>query len=31
MGTALVLVTHDMKMAERAQRILQLRDGRLVA
>ena len=31
MGTALVLVTHDMKMAERAQRVLHLQDGRLVA
>ena len=31
MGTALVLVTHDMKMAERAQRILHLKDGRLTA
>ena len=31
MGTALVLVTHDMKMAERAQRILHLQDGRLSA
>ena len=31
MGTALVLVTHDMKMAERAQRILHLQDGWLAA
>ena len=31
MGTALVLVTHDMKMAERAQRVLHLQDGRLIA
>jgi lipoprotein-releasing system ATP-binding protein len=31
MGTALVLVTHDMKMAQRAQRVLHLQDGRLLA
>ena len=29
MGTSLVLVTHDVKMAERAQRVLHLQDGRL--
>jgi lipoprotein-releasing system ATP-binding protein len=29
MGTSLVLVTHDVKMAERAQRVLHLKDGRL--
>jgi lipoprotein-releasing system ATP-binding protein len=31
MGTSLVLVTHDVKMAERAQRVLHLQDGRLSA
>jgi lipoprotein-releasing system ATP-binding protein len=31
MGTSLVLVTHDVKMAERAQRVLHLKDGRLSA
>ncbi len=31
MGTSLVLVTHDVKMAERAQRVLHLQDGRLTA
>jgi lipoprotein-releasing system ATP-binding protein len=29
MGTSLVLVTHDVKMAERAQRVLHLQDGTL--
>jgi lipoprotein-releasing system ATP-binding protein len=31
MGTSLVLVTHDVKMAQRAQRVLHLQDGRLSA
>ncbi|HEX4299407.1 MAG TPA: lipoprotein-releasing ABC transporter ATP-binding protein LolD [Gammaproteobacteria bacterium] len=31
MGTSLVLVTHDVKMAERAQRVLHLQDGTLSA
>ena len=30
-GTTVVLVTHDQAVAERADRIIELRDGRVVA
>ena len=29
-GTAVVVVTHDQSIAERAQRVLRMRDGRIV-
>ena len=30
-GTTLIMVTHDMEVAERAERIVEVRDGRIVA